>query len=122
MADNSRRLAGLAWLTIDGVSYPVVSSPTWGVATRKRKTLPGMDRIHGYSEEIVPGFIAVTLRDEAGTSIAGFQDMVSVAVSLELASGKRVSGTGMWTVESAEVDSAEATFAVRFEGEDVAET
>jgi hypothetical protein len=119
MADNSRRLAGVAYLFIDGVSYPVVSDVTYSVASVTRSSLSGMDRVHGYSETIRPGFIAATLRDEAGTSLAGFQEMTNVAVSLETASGKRIEGYGMWTVEAAEASLAEGTFTVRFEGEDV---
>jgi hypothetical protein len=114
-----QRLAGRAWIWIDGVQYPVVSEPTYGVATTKRTLLKGMDRLHGYSEEVIPGFIGVTLRDEAGTSLSGFQDMVSVSITLQLANGKRVSGTNMCHVDSAEVNATEATFGVRFEGEDV---
>jgi hypothetical protein len=119
MSGTMQRLAGRAWLWIDGVQYSVVSAPKYGVAKVSRTLLKGMDRIHGFSEEIVPGFIEVTLRDEAGTSQSGFQDMVSVSATLQLANGKRVSGTNLCTVNAVEVDAAEATFTVRLEGEDV---
>lgn len=121
MADNSRRLAGLAWLWIDGVTYPVVGDVNWSVASVSRATLAGMDRVHGYSETPRPGFIEAVIRDTADTTVKGFEAMTNVSVTLKLASGKQVSGTGMWTVEAAEVNAAEATFKVRFEGEDVAE-
>ncbi len=119
MSGSMGRLAGRAWLWIDGVQYPVVSEPTYGVAKVKRTVLKGMDRIHGFSEEVIPGFISVTLRDEVGTSLSTFQDMVDVAITLQLANGKRISGTSMCHVDSAEVNATEATYAVRFEGEDV---
>jgi len=122
MADNSRRLAGVGNLYIEGVPYDLVSDPLWKVSDRTRTSLSGMNRVHGYSETIGPAFISATLRDTAGTRLRDFQEMTNVSVSLELASGKRVSGTGMWTVESQEVNSTEATFTVRFEGEDVRET
>jgi hypothetical protein len=114
-----QRLSGRAWIWIDGVQYPLVSQPKYGVASVKRTMLKGMDRIHGFGEEIIPGFIEAVLRDEAGTSLSGFQDMVSVSITLQLANGKRVSGSNLCHVDSAEVDAAEATFSVRFEGEDV---
>lgn len=119
MSGSMSRLGGRAWLWIDGVQYPVVAEPTYGVSKVKRTILKGMDGVHGYSEEVIPGFIAVTLRDEAGTSLSDFQDMTNVSVTLQLANGKRVSGSDMCHVDSAEVNATEATFPVRFEGEDV---
>jgi hypothetical protein len=119
MSGAMQRISGRAWIWIDGVQYPLVSQPKYGVAKVKRTTLKGMDRIHGYGEEVTPGFIEAVLRDEAGTSLSGFQDMTSVSITLQLANGKRVSGTDLCHVDSAEVDASEATYAVRFEGEDV---
>jgi hypothetical protein len=119
MADNTRRLGGVSWLFIDGVSYPVVGDVTYSVATVTRSTLMGMDRVHGYSEVPRAGFISATIRDEAGTSLLDIQEMTNVSVSLQAANGKRVQGVGMWVVEAAEVATAEATFTVRWEGEDV---
>lgn len=120
MADT-RRLSGVAWLFIDGVQYTVVSGAGYGVATEKRETLASMSGIDGYKSTFVPGFIKATIRDTADMSVADFMDMTDVSVTLRLASGKQISGTGMWTVEAAEVDSTEATFDVRFDGEDVTE-
>lgn len=121
MSDTSRRRAGVAWLWIDGVEYEVMSQPTWGVSRVRRETMPSMRGVAGYKETPIAGFIAATLLDESGVTVAHFQDMTSVSVTLRLASGKEVSGTGMWTVEAQEVDAAEATFAVRFEGDLVEE-
>ncbi|WP_419900690.1 phage tail tube protein [Roseomonas sp. USHLN139] len=119
MADNSRRLAGTAYLFVDGVQYPIASEPSYRVSTVTRTTLTGMSGVDGYSETPQPGFIAATLRDGPLVSMSDFQDMTNVSVTLQLANGKRVSGTGMWTVETQEVNSTEGTFSVRFEGEDV---
>src|SRR5690348_7330148 len=98
MADHSRRLAGLAWLSCDGMAYPVVSDPNWRVAQVTRETLVGMDGVHGYRESIVPGFIEATIRDAADMSVASFNSMTSSTVTLRLANGKQVTGTSMWTV------------------------
>lgn len=120
--DNTYRLAGVAWLTVDGVSYAAMSEPTWGVSSVERTTINSMgNRAVGYSESFRPGFIAATILDTANTSVAGFNDMTNVSVVLTLASGKTVSGTGMWCVGTQEVNSTEATFAVRFEGSSVVE-
>lgn len=121
MADHSRRVAGLAWAWVDGVQYEVVSEPTWRASRVTRTTLTSMSRTGLYSETIQPGFIAFTARDDGTFRVADFAEMTNVAVTLQLANGKRISGTGMYTVETQEVNSTEATFSVRFEGEDVRE-
>jgi hypothetical protein len=119
MSGSMGRSAGRAWIWIDGIQFDLVSQPTWGVATTKKTMLKGMDGLHGYSEEPIPGFIAATLRDNAGLSISEFDAMTDVSVTLELANGKRVSGSNMVCVDTVEVDSTEATFSVRFEAESV---
>jgi len=119
--DNSRRVAGQAWLTVDGVSFSVVGEPTWRVANVTRETLVSLSAIDGYRETITPGFIAATVRDTPGFKVKGFEDMTAAAVTLRMASGKQISGTGMWTTEASEVNAADATLAVRFEGEFVEE-
>lgn len=121
MADTSRRLAGLAYVSIDGVSYPVVSDPNWRVASVTRETMVSMGAVDGYKETVLPGFLEFTLRDTASTNVRGFQDFTSVSVTLRTASGKQITGTGLWTTEASEVNSAEATFKVRFEGNDIEE-
>lgn len=118
---TSRRLAGVTAATIDGTAYDLVSDAMWSPSTRKRETLTGMDRVHGYKETVVPGFIAMKLRDNGARAALTFQGMISVTVTMALANGKVVSGAGMWNVEAIEVDAAEGTFAVRFEGDTVGE-
>lgn len=121
MADTSRRAAGQAWLTVDGVNFSVTGEPTWRVATVTRETLVSLSGVDGYRETIVPGFISAQIRDTPGIKVRGFQDMTSVAVTLKQANGKQISGTGMWNTEAAEVNAADATLTVRFEGELVEE-
>lgn len=121
MALNPRRLAGVTSVTIDGTAYDLVGDVTWSPSTRKRTTLTGMDRVHGYSEAVVAGFIAMKLRDNGARAALTFQDMVNVTVVLALANGKQVSGSQMWNTEAVEIEGAEATFAVRFEGQTVVE-
>lgn len=121
MALDPRRLAGVASVAIDGTAYDLVGDLTWSPSTRKRTTLTGMDRVHGYAEQVVAGYIAMKLRDNGARAAQTFQGMVNVTVVVNLANGKQVSGSGMWNVEAVEVEAMEATFAVRFEGNDVAE-
>ena len=121
MADNTNRLAGVAYLTVDGQSYILSGELSYGVSTRKRETLSGQDRVHGYSEMPIPGFISGTLRDSGQLSVASINAMTNVNVTVELANGKTIIGRNMWTVEAQEVKTAEATFEVRWEGASVQE-
>ena len=121
MADTTNRLAGIAYLTVDGQSYMLAGELSYGVSTLKRETLAGQDRVQGYSEMPVAGFISGSLRDSGALSVASINAMTNVNVTCELANGKTIIGRNMWTVEVQEVKTAEATFEVRFEGFSVQE-
>lgn len=114
-------LAGIAYLSIDGTPYNVVGRAGYRVSTITRETQVGMDGVHGFKETPVPGNIVATLRDSGGLTVANLNTMTSVTVVLQLANGKTVMGSGMWTVEAQDVDSEEATLEVKWEGRQVTE-
>lgn len=114
-------LAGTSYLYVDGVEYAVVSGVGYQVNTSVKETLMGQGGVHGFSRKPVAPYIKATVRDSRGTRVQDFEEMEDVSVSLELASGKRVSGNGMWCVNAVEVNSDDATFELRFEGPDVRE-
>jgi hypothetical protein len=78
--------------------------------------------VHGFSEVPIQGYIEATLRDQGNISIADFNEMRCVEVQVTLANGKIVGGANLWNTSALEVKAAEATFVVRFDGTDVAET
>lgn len=121
MADTTNRLAGIAYLTVDGQNFMVSGDLSYGVSTVERETLIGQDTVHGYSEKPKAGFISATLRDSGGLSVAALNAMTNVTVVAELANGKTITGRNMWTVEAQEVKSAEATLDVKWEGFSVME-
>lgn len=118
MADTTNRIAGTAYLTVDGISYALVGEFTYNASSVTRESLAGLDGVHGYSEKPMAGFIAGTLRDAGGLSVAKFNAMTNVTVIAELANGKVVVGRNMWTVESQEVSADDGTSKVRWEGFD----
>lgn len=122
MADTSNRLAGTASVTTNGITIMVAGQFKYSPSTVKRETLTGMDRVHGYKEKPSAPFISCQVRDSGGTTVADFNDMTNVTVVAELANGKTIIGTGMWTVESQEVDSEDAVFDVRWESTSVTES
>ena len=116
MADTTNRLAGIAYLSVDGQSYMLSGDLTYKPSTVERESLIGQDRPHGYSEKPAVGSISGTLRDAGALTVANFNAMTNVTVTLELANGKTIIGRNMWTVESQEVKTADATFEVKWEG------
>jgi hypothetical protein len=121
MADTTNRLAGIAYITVDGKSYMLAADAAYSVSRVKRETMSGQSGVQGYSETPIPGSISATLRDAGSLTVADFNAMTNVTVMLELANGKMVVGRNMWTVESQEVKISEATFEVKFEGFSVEE-
>ncbi len=121
MADTTNRLAGTAFIAVDGQTYMLAGDLAYSPSGVTRETLSGQDRVHGYSEKPKPGSISGTLRDAGGLSVKSFNAMTNVTVTLELANGKTVLGRNMWTVDALEVKTAEGTFEVKWEGFSVEE-
>lgn len=121
MADTTNRLAGIAYLTVDGANYMLAGEFAYNVSKVTRETLTGQDRVHGFSEKPNPGSMSASIRDAGGLSVASFNAMTNVTVTVELANGKTIIGRNMWTVESQEVKTTEATFEVKWQGFSVEE-
>ena len=116
MADTTNRLAGVAYVTVDGVPCALVGELSYDPGLVTRKTESGQDGVHGYSEMPFASYIEGTFRDRGGLTVAAFNGMTNNTVVAELANGKVIIGRNMWTVETQEVDTVEAKFKVRWEG------
>lgn len=116
MADTTNRLAGIAYLSVDGQKYMLSGDLAYSTASVSRGSLSGDDEVHGYSEKPRPPFISGTLRDAGNLTLQSFNDMTNATITLELANGKTVIGRNMWTVEAQEVKTTEGTFEVKWEG------
>lgn len=121
MAIESTRLAGQAFVTVDGVSYMLSGDLSYSPSKVKRETLTGQDRVHGYSEMPVAGFISGTFRDSGGLSVADINAMSNVTVVCELANGKTIIGRNMWSTDAQEVKTTDGAIDVRWEGPSVEE-
>ncbi|HLN23886.1 MAG TPA: phage tail tube protein [Patescibacteria group bacterium] len=122
MADTTNLLAGTAYFSVDGQSYMLEAKVSYCVSSVKRETLSGMSGVAGYKETPIPGYISATLRDAAGLTVGDFNAMTNVTVTVQLANGKTIVASNAWTVDSQEVDAAEATFEVKFEAITVEES
>src|SRR5574337_43570 len=121
MSNTTNRLAGTAYLTVDGQNFMVAGSFEYSPSTVSRETLVGMDAVHGYSEKPQQGHISATLRDSGGLSVASLNAMTGVTVVAELANGKTIVGRGMWSVETQTAKAEDGTIEVKWEGPQVSE-
>ncbi|MDC9598728.1 phage tail tube protein [Xenorhabdus anantnagensis] len=121
MGNTSNRLAGTAYVSVDGMRIMVVGDFNYSPSTVTRETLTGMDSVHGYKEKPSAPFISCRVRDSGGTTVADFNNQTNVTIVAELANGKTIIGEGLWTVNTQEVRSEDAEFEVRWEGISVTE-
>ncbi|WGL96299.1 phage tail tube protein [Arsenophonus nasoniae] len=121
MENTANRLAGTAYVTVNGISIMVAGDFTYSPSRVTRETLVGMDSVHGYKEKPNAPFISCRVRDSGITTVADFNDQTNVNLVAELANGKTIIGESMWTVRAQEVQSEDAVFEVRWEGGSVTE-
>ena len=113
--------AGVASITIDGEAFDAAGDVVYSATNLARETLIGQSGIQGFSEVPKAGFIAARIRDAASMNVAAFMGKRNSTVEVVTASGKRITGAGMWCTECSEVATQEATFTLRFEGPSVVE-
>lgn len=121
MAANPNRLAGTAFLSVDGVTYMLAGDFEYSPSKVTRETLTGMDGVHGFSEKPKAGHISGTLRDSSGLSVAALNAMDNVTVVAQLANGKTIVGRNMWTVEDQTAKAEDGTVEVKWESPSVTE-
>ncbi|GAC1335481.1 MAG: hypothetical protein NVSMB20_10360 [Bradyrhizobium sp.] len=122
MADNTRRLAGIATIAIDGTAYQLVGDLMYSSSSFDRESLVGIDTYHGYAEKVSPSFISFKIRDSSIINTAIFNGMTNATVVAVLSSGKVVSGSNLVCIKAIEVKTEDATFDLRFEGASVTES
>jgi hypothetical protein len=114
MADNTNRLGGIAFFTIDGQAYALRGDLKYTPATISREGVVGQDGPHGYKETPVYPTMSLTLSDTGGLTVADFNEITNSTLVAQLANGKVVTGRNAFTVETQEVDTVEAKFEVKF--------
>ncbi|ANA14169.1 phage tail tube protein [Acetobacter oryzifermentans] len=114
-------LAGLATLTINGVSFNVVGELQWQPSGNQNETLKGQSAVEGFSAMPNQGFIQATLRDRRDVSISDLQGGSGFNVVAVQANGKVITCVNGWQVEAINVNTQEGTFEFRVESDTVTE-
>ncbi|MGZ3272377.1 MAG: phage tail tube protein [Caulobacteraceae bacterium] len=116
------RVAGVAYLSVDGVSYALRGELTYTVSSSNRESVTGQDSVHGFSEKPMPGSIGGKFTDTGSVSVKSLADMTNVTVVADLANGKLIVGRNMWRVgEPPEVNTEDGSFSIKWESADVTE-
>ena len=116
MTTVTNRVAGIAYLSVDGIPYALKGELEYSPSIVKRETVTGQDRVHGMKEMPVSPHISGTLRDMNGLSLAALNAMNNNTVTLQLANGKLIVGRNMWTVEDQTSKTEDGTVEVKWEG------
>lgn len=112
----ARRIAGVAYVYIDGQQYPLRGNLTVSIDTIEREGVPGQDGIHGYIERPRVPWIEGDFSDLNALSLEQLQDMDDVTVTAELANGKMYVLRNAWTSTAREFNAADGQATVRWEG------
>jgi hypothetical protein len=112
----SRRIAGVAYIFVDGQQYPLRGDLKVSVDTLEREGVAGQDGVHGFTEKPRVPWIEGAISDLGGLSLVALQQMEDVTVTAELANGKVYVLRNAWTSAAREFDAAEGQATVRFEG------
>ena len=120
MAD-SNRLAGTAYLAINGKSMALAGDFAYQVSTPTREALVGQDGYHGYSEKPGHGVITATLRNSDKVSLTDLGNLVAATITVELANGKTVIGGQMFTTEKPKAKADDAGIEIEWHGPSVTE-
>lgn len=111
-----RRIAGVAYVFVDGRQYPLRGNLVISTDTIERTGVAGQDGIHGFTETPRVPFIEGDFSDIAGLSLMTIQAMCDVTVTAELANGKAYVLRNAWTSTAREFNAADGQATIRWEG------
>jgi len=112
----AQRIAGIAFLKVDGAIYPLRGNFTVSPSSLERAGLSGQDFVHGYSEMPRVPFIEgdVSLAPDLSTDTV--EQVTNATVTAELANGKTYVLREAWCRSALELNTREGQMRVRFEG------
>lgn len=114
MTDNTNRIGGTLFLTVDGTQYAARGNWSVSPSSVKRDGVAGQDSVHGYIEKpVVPGAKG-DLTTVPGLSLESLQNITNSTVVIQLANGKTYSLSQAWTEAAFEIDSSEGKVGIVF--------
>ena len=109
-------IAGVAYIKVDGKQYTLAGSMTIALARVSREGLVGLSGVAGYKETPRVPFIEVELYADENTDLEDIGNITEATVQAELADGRVGLLRDAWQAGDLELNAAEGTTTVRFEG------
>lgn len=115
MADK-KRIAGTAYIKVDGAQYSLAGSMTVSPTKLEREGMAGLSGVAGFKETPRVPFIEGEFYTTAELSIATIEAIENATITAELANGKVYTMRNAWFAGPADINAAEGTVPLRFEG------
>lgn len=112
----THRIAGIAYLKVDGEQIDIRGKFKYKVNTVKREVITGQDGVHGYKEMPEAPYISGDVDDMPGTRLKRLEGITDATITLELANGKTIVLNNAWWEDTSEVDTEEGSYPVKFVG------
>lgn len=112
----SQRIAGIAYLKVDGALFPLRGNFTVSPSALERAGIAGQDYVHGYSELPRVPFIEGDVSLVAELSMEDIEAIVNATVTAELFNDKTYVLREAWCRSALELNTREGQTRVRFEG------
>jgi Phage tail tube protein len=109
-------IGGVAILRVDGYQYRLRGELKVSPSLVEREAVVGQDSVHGYIEKPRPPFISAKITDWGDVSLETLIAGCNVTVTAELQNGKVYVLRNAWLAQPPELDTAEGSFDVRWEG------
>jgi hypothetical protein len=112
----TQRIAGIAFLKVDGALYPLRGNFTVSPSALERAGIAGQDYIHGFSEmprlPVISGDVSLVQE----LSVDDVEAVVNSTVTAELANGKTYVLREAWCTSALELNTREGQTRVTFQG------
>jgi len=112
----AQRIAGIAFLKVNGAIYPCRGNLTVSPSTVERAMLAGQDFIHGYSELPRVPAISGDISLDPALSMDDVERAVDVTVTAELANGKTYVLRQAACTSALDLNTRDGTVRVTFQG------
>ena len=112
----ANRVAGVCYVKADGQQYTLGGSCTVSPSSVEREGVVGLSGPAGYKETPRIPFVEIEVVTTPDLSIEAVDKITDATVTAELANGKTYVLRGAWSKAAVEINAADGTTTIRFEG------